>query len=136
MKVGRANELAQSHSYIIQWVKALESAIVEQQKIFVQQGNIDQSKIGFYIISMPSEQISSICVIYLMRYLMEHFVNNTSLEADKMAQIREAQDFQHSEVKIPSVQLFTELGRYFDRQLKQQMTDSKLQGKKNETFDP
>lgn len=90
----------------------------------MQQGNIDQSKIGFYIISMPSEQISSMCVIYLMRYLMEHFVSNTSLEADKIAQIREEQDFQHSEVKIASVQLFTDLGRYFDRQLKQRMTGS------------
>ena len=76
------------------------------------------------------------CVIYLMRYLMEHFVSNTSVEADKIAQIREEQDFQHSEVKIPSVQLFTDLGRYFDRQLKQRMTDSKSQSKKDDTFDP
>lgn len=55
MKVGKADELAQSHRYILQWVKALESAIAEQQQIYVQQGSLDKNKIGFYIMSLPSE---------------------------------------------------------------------------------
>ena len=85
--------MAQSHRYILQWVKTLESAISEQQQIYVQQGNLDQNKIGFYIMSMPSEHIASICVIYMMRYLMQEFVNNTSSEADRIAQLRNETDF-------------------------------------------
>jgi hypothetical protein len=54
----------------------------------VQQGSLDKNKIGFYIMSLPSEQIASICVIYMMRYLMQEFVNNTSKEADTIAQLR------------------------------------------------
>jgi DNA-directed RNA polymerase len=41
-----------SHRYIISWMKLLEDAIAEQQKIFIQRGNLDpsKSKIGYYLI--------------------------------------------------------------------------------------
>jgi hypothetical protein len=51
----------------------------------VQQGTLDQNKIGFYIMSMPSEQIATICVVHVMRHLMNEFMNSTSKEADKVA---------------------------------------------------
>lgn len=136
MKVGKADELAQSHRYILQWVKALESAIAEQQQIYVQQGSLDKNKIGFYIMSLPSEQIASICVIYMMRYLMQEFVNNTSKEADTIAQLRNEHDFQQSEVKMPAINLFIELGRLFDQQLKKRMTEQKAIKKKGEQLGP
>lgn len=37
------------------------------------------------MMSLPSDQIASICVIYMMRYLMQEFVDNTSSEADRVA---------------------------------------------------
>ena len=52
IKIGRADQLSVSHRYIIQWMKLLEDAISEQQKIFIQRGNLDpqKSKIGYYLI--------------------------------------------------------------------------------------
>ena len=54
--------------------------------------------------SMPSEQIATICVVHMMRHLMNEFINNTSKEADKVAQIKDDLDFQSSsDVKIPAI---------------------------------
>jgi len=41
IKIGRADQLSVSHRYIISWMKLLEDAIAEQQKIFIQRGNLD-----------------------------------------------------------------------------------------------
>ena len=35
MKVGKADQMATSHRYILEWTKTLETAIAEQQQIFV-----------------------------------------------------------------------------------------------------
>jgi hypothetical protein len=52
IKIGKADQLSVSHRYIISWMKLLEDAIAEQQKIFIQRGNLDpsKSKIGYYLI--------------------------------------------------------------------------------------
>lgn len=52
IKIGRADQLATSHRYIINWMRTLETVITEQQKIFVKRGNIDpsKSKLGYYLI--------------------------------------------------------------------------------------
>lgn len=71
IKIGRADQLSVSHRYIISWMKLLEDAISEQQKIFIQRGNLDpqKSKIGYYLIQMPSDKIASLCVLHLMKHL-------------------------------------------------------------------
>jgi hypothetical protein len=52
IKLGRADQLATSHRYILLWMRSLEAAITEQQKIFLKRGNLDpqKSKIGYYLI--------------------------------------------------------------------------------------
>ena len=41
LKIGRADQLAASHRYILAWMKTLENSISEQQRIFVKQGSLD-----------------------------------------------------------------------------------------------
>lgn len=41
IKLGKADQLSVSHRYILQWMRSLEEAIVEQQKIFIKRGNLD-----------------------------------------------------------------------------------------------
>ena len=57
-------------------MKLLEDAIAEQQKIFIQRGNLDpqKSKIGYYLIQMTSDKIASICVMHLMKHLFRQFI--------------------------------------------------------------
>ena len=64
-------------------MKALETAVAEQQKIFVKRGSLDSNKIGYYLASMPSEQIATLCVLHLMRHLMSEFVHDIHKEADE-----------------------------------------------------
>jgi hypothetical protein len=74
IKIGKADELSASHRHILTWVESMTHAINEQQKIFVKRsGNIDQGKVGYYLISMPSEQIAQICTMHLMKILIQSF---------------------------------------------------------------
>ena len=99
IKIGRADQLSVSHRYIISWMKLLEDAISEQQKIFMQRGNLDpqKSKIGYYLIQMPSDKIASLCVLHLMKHLFRQFIHD----------IRNYEDEENltnpQEVKIPAV---------------------------------
>ena len=49
---GKADQLSVSHRYILNWMKSLEESVSEQQKIFIQRGNLDpqKSKIGYYLL--------------------------------------------------------------------------------------
>lgn len=68
---------------------------------------------------MPSEQIATLCVIFLMRHLFKEFVSDIHKEADqKSTQEREFKVSISDDVKIPAIQLFDELGRLFDKELK------------------
>ena len=44
IKIGRADQLAASHRYILRWMRAIETAVVEQQRIYVKRANIDPLK--------------------------------------------------------------------------------------------
>ncbi len=63
-------------------MKTLETAIAEQQKIATKRGNMDSNKIGFYLMSLPSEQIATLCVLHLMRHLFKEFVSDIHKEAE------------------------------------------------------
>jgi len=90
LKIGRADQLATSHRYIISWMRTLELAITEQQKIFVKRGNIDPSrnKLGYYLIQMPSDKISALCVMHLMKHLFLQFVKDTRNLDDEYSLIK------------------------------------------------
>lgn len=44
---------------------------------------MDPTKIGYYLMSLPSEQIATLCVLHLMRHLFKEFVDDIHKEADK-----------------------------------------------------
>ena len=73
IKIGRADQLATSHRYIIKWMKTIESAVVEQQKIFVKRGNVDplKNQLGFLLIQLPPEKISALCIMHLVKHLFK-----------------------------------------------------------------
>mmetsp|Transcript_41821 Transcript_41821/g.63938 ORF Transcript_41821/g.63938 Transcript_41821/m.63938 type:complete len:169 (+) Transcript_41821:1103-1609(+) len=75
IKIGRADQLASSHRYIIGWMRSMERAITEQQKIFIKRGGLDsqKSKMGYYFIQMPSDKMAAICVMHLMKLLFSQF---------------------------------------------------------------
>ena len=85
IKLGRADQLAASHRNILRWTKTLESAIAEQQRIFTKQGSLDQKKLGFYVLAMPSDELASLCVIHMMRHLLGEFLNNTNKDAERFS---------------------------------------------------
>jgi hypothetical protein len=59
-------------------MRLLEGSIAEQQKIFIKRANLDpeKSKIGFYLIQMPSEKVASLCVLHLMKHLFKQFIHD------------------------------------------------------------
>lgn len=119
IKLGRADQLASSHRNILKWTKVLEAAISEQQRIFLKQGSMDQKKIGFYIMAMPSDELASLCVIHIMRHLLGEFLNNTNKDAERSSQVRQFDaDLSTIDIKILAVGLFNQLGNLVDRQLK------------------
>ena len=102
-------------------MKLLEDAIAEQQKIFIQRGNLDpqKSKIGYYLIQMPSEKIASLCVLHLMKHLFRQFIHDIRNYEDEVnLSDSEVSGDKSQEVKIPAIQLFDELGKLFDRELR------------------
>jgi hypothetical protein len=112
-------------------MKTLENSISEQQRIFVKQGSLDQNKIGFYMVSLPSDQIATLCVTHLMRHLMSSFVKSTENEAAKAAQTKDFDiDYTSADIKVPAINLFLDLGKLMDKQLKQTMLEKKDKGGK------
>ncbi len=83
MKSGIADQVATSHRYILQWMRLLETAIVEQQKIATKRGSMDPTKIGYYIMSMPSDQIATLCVLHLVRHLFKEFVEDLHKDSER-----------------------------------------------------
>lgn len=80
---------------------------------------MDANKVGFYMLAMPSDQIATLCVLHLVRTLFGEFVNDIHKDADsKSAQTREFNVDVKSDIKIPAMTLFDELGRLFDKELK------------------
>lgn len=132
IKVGKAEELAHSHRYILQWIETMTAVITEQQKIAAKRGAFDKNSIGYYLMAMPSEQISSLCVLHVMRHLFSEFVNDIHKEAEKTSAERD--EVQSPDVKILAVSLFSELGKLFDKELKQKITKGKKHQKEGNTI--
>lgn len=76
--------------------------------------------------SLPSEQIATLCVLHLMRHLFREFVDDIHKEADKKySQEKDMNVDLAQDVKIPAVTLFDQLGSLFDKELKQRITNNK-----------
>lgn len=85
--------------------------------------------------SMPSETIASLCVLHLIRHLFKEFVSDIHKEAEGKSQERDIDITIAQEVKIPAIQLFDEVGRLFDKELKQRITNGNKKGKQDKTVE-
>ena len=76
MRIGRADQLATSHRYMINWIKTIEAAITEQQRIIVKRGNVDpkKDKLSFLLIQMRSDKMAALCIMHLMKRLFTEFL--------------------------------------------------------------
>lgn len=99
----------------------MEYALAEQQRMFIKQSTLDTKKIGFYIMAVPADELASLCVIHIMRYLLNNFVkgDRDRGEKDKSADLSNSS----IECKMLASQLFMELGSLVDKQLKQNWMD-------------
>lgn len=78
---------------------------------------------------MPSDKIASICVLHLMKHLFRQFIHDIrQYEEDENLKATDEQNNNPQEVKIPAVQLFDELGKLFDRELRETVFNSKQGG--------
>lgn len=81
---------------------------------------------------MPSDKIASICVLHLMKHLFRQFIHDIrNYEEDENLKTTDDSNSGNSnsqEVKIPAIQLFDELGKLFDRELRQSVCNSKAGG--------
>jgi len=70
---------------------------------------------------MPSEKIASMCVLHLMKHLFRQFIHDIRQyeEDENLRANDESGAANPQEVKIPAVQLFDELGKLFDKELRQ-----------------
>jgi DNA-directed RNA polymerase len=124
IKIGKADQLATSHRYIISWMRAMEQAVTSQQKIIVKRAGLDPSKrkVDFFLIQMPSDKISALCVMHMMKLLFSQFLSVHKQFDDLASESQEERKLMDSDtLKIPSLQLFLELGRLFDHELKKQL---------------
>ena len=81
INAGKADQLAASHRQVLVWINTLENVLSEQQRILMKQGgNLDKNKIGFYILSLPSDQLATLCVVHVMRNIMGMFVRDRGQE--------------------------------------------------------
>jgi hypothetical protein len=79
---------------------------------------------------MPSEKIASLCTIHLMKHLFSQFVNDIRKFKDEETNLNGKDDSMNkSDVKFTAIQLFDELGKLFDKELKQTLLNPK--GKKH-----
>ncbi len=67
----------------------------------------------------------------MMKHLFRQFVKDIRKQADESAQIVDKEvDLTSQEVKIPAIQLFDELGKLFDKELKHMVSNSQRQKKR------
>lgn len=81
--------------------------------------------------ALPADQIATLCILYLMRHLFTEFVNDIHKEAENKA-TQHTQVNITQEVKIPAIELFDQLGRLFDKELKTRLTKVKSSKKQND----
>ena len=108
---------------LLNWMRVLESAVQEQQRMFLKKGNMDpeQKKPAFFLIQLASDKIASLCVLHLMKTLFRQFIRDIRTTQKEDAQMYdEVVDFNSENVKIPAIVLFSELGGLLDKELKKQ----------------
>ena len=78
---------------------------------------------------MPSDKIAAVCVIHMMKHLFSQFVKDVRTFEDEFSLLKtekkETEFLMEQDSKIPSLQLFQELGKLFDQELKESMGKSK-----------
>ena len=128
IKIGRADQLAASHRIVLHWLKSIENAVQEQQRIFLRKSNLEteKGKPSYYLLMMPSEKIASICVMHLMKSLFRQFIKDLSDTHREQTQMLDTSaDFRTENVKTPAITLFSELGKLYDKELKSHLTEMK-----------
>ena len=101
----------------------MEAAVTEQQKIFIKRGNLDpkKQKLGQYLIQMPSDKIAAICVMHLMKHLFKIFSQEHKLYSEEFGSFKDEtqeMEFMQRDLKIPAIDLFLDLGKLFEQELK------------------
>ena len=67
----------------------------------LKQQTLDQNSIAYYILSMPSKEIASLCVLHLMRTLTQEHMRFSIEEAAKNSNLSEPDvEFMTSDCKI------------------------------------
>lgn len=61
----------------------MEYALSEQQRMFIKQGSLDTKKIGFYVMAVPADELANLCVIHIMRFLLNNFVKVDKVDGEK-----------------------------------------------------
>ena len=69
--------------------------------------------------TLPADAIASLCVTHLVKQLLKEFVDDMHHEADRQSQVGKGNSIQSNDVKIPAITLFDELGKLFDKELRQ-----------------
>ena len=87
VKIGRADQLAASHRYMINWIKTIEKAIMQQQRIILKRTKVDpqKDKISLLLLQMPSDKAAALCIIHLMKHLFTQFLDEHKFNADELA---------------------------------------------------
>ena len=76
--------------------------------------------------SMPSDTIASLCVLHLVKQLYKEFVDDMHKEAERSSQTeKHVNSITSNQVKIQAIYLFDDLGKLFDKELKQRLMDKK-----------
>ena len=77
---------------------------------------------------MPSDKISALCVMHLMKHLFSQFILDSKLKTTaedfNLMDKQQEQAILKGEIKIPALKLFQDLGKLFDQELKQTMTSA------------
>jgi hypothetical protein len=68
---------------------------------------------------MPSEKIATLCVLHLMKHLFRSFITDVRKIKDDENLVNDKEtDINSNDVKLTAIQLFDELGKLFDKELK------------------
>ena len=89
------------------WIRTLEEVITEQQKMFLKNQSLNKNSISYYMLSLPSKEISSMCIIHMMRVLMSNSIRTNLEDAARASQLIDPkEDFMASDIKITAIELF------------------------------
>jgi len=72
---------------MINWIKTIEAAVTEQQRIIVKRGSLDpkKDKLSFLLIQMPSDKMAALCIMHLMKHLLKQFLDDLKFKPEEVA---------------------------------------------------